>query len=359
MSGGAPRNRYQELTPTNSFDRSRGAGVGPFDGMAGFDSREGGARGGADAAAQQSGKDESKQETEAVLRRTVPWDTYQKADLISDRELQLIRRYDKKPRDARRALLVEDGPLYATAFLSLLRSIASEEVVQYVLALVEEMVVDFAGEPEVGVMDAFAGAGAGAGEVAAILMRMLQRPDWFTKEKASFVLASFLAHGATGVPSAAASGFDDDVMARTHAAFAEWLVGELRRPSSPRAGDHAVTCLSLLLRSRDDRTLLVRLNGVAPLLAAVDRAAVTCQTQTLYEACLCVWLLSFLPDAAAELVRLGAPRKLLDAVKSSVKEKVVRAALAALQNLLERAKAQDANAGTGPGGGGPKLGLVW
>ena len=71
----------------------------------------------------------------------MPWDTYQKADLISDRELQLIKRYDKQDRTLQRSLLQEeDGVLYVRAFFSLLRSIASEEVVQYVLALLEDMI---------------------------------------------------------------------------------------------------------------------------------------------------------------------------------------------------------------------------
>ena len=45
--------------------------------------------------------------TTAVLKRDVPWETYLTARLISDRDLQLIRRYDKHSRSVQRDLLQE------------------------------------------------------------------------------------------------------------------------------------------------------------------------------------------------------------------------------------------------------------
>ena len=34
--------------------------------------------------------------TQAVLRREIPWQTYMTARLLSDRDLQLIRKYERK-----------------------------------------------------------------------------------------------------------------------------------------------------------------------------------------------------------------------------------------------------------------------
>ena len=42
-----------------------------------------------------------------VLRREVPWETYLTARLISDRDLQLIKRYDKANRESQAQLLKE------------------------------------------------------------------------------------------------------------------------------------------------------------------------------------------------------------------------------------------------------------
>jgi V-type H+-transporting ATPase subunit H len=45
----------------------------------------------------------------AVLRRDIPWDIYQTARLITDRDLQLLRRFDKKDPAFQAKLLDEVG----------------------------------------------------------------------------------------------------------------------------------------------------------------------------------------------------------------------------------------------------------
>ncbi len=121
----------------------------------------------------------------AVLRRDIPWDIYKSARFISDRELQLIKRYDKKdasyqvkllaevgylaipavsrvscPRTLARnnlliqwpwdpvqgashmsvlGLVLQAGPAYVEAFETVLKNVAKDETVQYVLALLEDM----------------------------------------------------------------------------------------------------------------------------------------------------------------------------------------------------------------------------
>ena len=44
-----------------------------------------------------------------VLARDIPWETYMTARLISDKDLQLIRRYDKRPEELQASLLDEVG----------------------------------------------------------------------------------------------------------------------------------------------------------------------------------------------------------------------------------------------------------
>eukprot|EP00884_Botryococcus_braunii_P012033 jgi/Botrbrau1/20830/Bobra.0156s0055.1 len=53
------------------------------------------------------GEDNSDLTTRAVLKRDIPWDSFLTARLISDNELQLIRRYDKRPPDVQNDLLIE------------------------------------------------------------------------------------------------------------------------------------------------------------------------------------------------------------------------------------------------------------
>ncbi|GMI94244.1 hypothetical protein like AT3G42050 [Hibiscus trionum] len=77
--------------------------------------------------------------TEQVLKRDIPWETYMTTKLISGTGLQLLRRYDNRAESVRAQLLDDDGPAYVRVFVSILRDIFKEETVEYVLALIDEM----------------------------------------------------------------------------------------------------------------------------------------------------------------------------------------------------------------------------
>lgn len=48
-----------------------------------------------------------------VLQRDIPWETYMTARLITDKDLQLIRRYDKRAEDLQASLIDEVRPRQA------------------------------------------------------------------------------------------------------------------------------------------------------------------------------------------------------------------------------------------------------
>ncbi len=53
------------------------------------------------------GEESSELTTASVLKRNIAWDTYLTARLITDHDLQLIRRYDKKNPEIQQDLLQE------------------------------------------------------------------------------------------------------------------------------------------------------------------------------------------------------------------------------------------------------------
>ncbi|XWS65037.1 hypothetical protein CRYUN_Cryun05aG0056300 [Craigia yunnanensis] len=77
--------------------------------------------------------------TEQVLKRDIPWEAYMTTKLISGTGLQLLRRYDNRAESVRAQLLDDDGPAYVQVFVSILHDIFKEETVEYVLALIDEM----------------------------------------------------------------------------------------------------------------------------------------------------------------------------------------------------------------------------
>ena len=62
-------------------------------------------------------EESSELSTPTVLKREIPWDTYLTARLISDRDLQLIKRYDKATKESQASLLKEVRYLRPAKFL--------------------------------------------------------------------------------------------------------------------------------------------------------------------------------------------------------------------------------------------------
>ncbi|KAK2998501.1 hypothetical protein RJ639_023488 [Escallonia herrerae] len=83
--------------------------------------------------------DQAEPTADQVLKRDIPWEMYTTSVLINGTGLQLLRRYDKKADSYRMQLLDDDGPAYVRVFVSILRNIFKEETVEYVLALVDEV----------------------------------------------------------------------------------------------------------------------------------------------------------------------------------------------------------------------------
>lgn len=124
--------------------------------------------------------------------------------------------------------------------------------------------------------------------------------------------------------------------AATCLSFLDWAVRTLRSPSHDRATAAAVGALAGLMAERELRAPAYRAGALALLAPAMRAAAAPPQAvQLLYEASLCVWLLTFLPAAAEATLSTGALAGLIETARAATKEKVVRVALAALRNLLE------------------------
>jgi V-type H+-transporting ATPase subunit H len=291
--------------------------------------------------------------SEHILRtKEIPWDIYMTARLISDHDLQLLRRYDKRDPEQRAKMLAEAGPSYVSALLSVLRNVTKDETVQYVLALIEDMLENDSANAElfhmlppvspVGSPGSARQSSLIALDPYSILLRLLQRNDWFTEEKSAQILVTVLSSrpdkSELGKSFAEGGGLREPV-ARTITTFLEWLLSQLRRPSHPsRATPTVVHCLAVLLREPPVRQLFHRSNGVtllSPLLSPPPLGATSMSIQLQYESILCAWELSFYGPAAEALAGMeGVVAGLIHVVRLAQKEKLVRAALLTLKNLL-------------------------
>lgn len=117
----------------------------------------------ADRGGQQAGANEEEdRETARVLSNSITWDSFADARLCTQQEAQLMRKIDKRDPGVQAGylqtvsklmpcatfLLLEsfltlfasqEGPAYATAWLNLLNNVTRDDVVQYVLAMIEQI----------------------------------------------------------------------------------------------------------------------------------------------------------------------------------------------------------------------------
>mmetsp|Transcript_20117 Transcript_20117/g.59739 ORF Transcript_20117/g.59739 Transcript_20117/m.59739 type:complete len:476 (-) Transcript_20117:197-1624(-) len=289
-----------------------------------------------------------------LLAADVPWETYATARLISEKDLSLLRRFDKRDASARASMMQEAGHAYLGAHVAVLRGVTKNETCKYVLASLIELLQE-SPDRATGFVDPSLGDAAvgNSHDVFGVLLRLLSRDDWQTQEMAARVLTAALDFRPKKSSAFANGVLAGDPDAETMAAvyggldpvephistFVDWLVAQLRRPSSPtRSVPLAASCLSALLKERGSRMLLHRAGG-APLLPPLLKASnLPTNTQLLYELALCAWQMTFVEDAAAAMARAGIVRALSDVARTAQKEKVFRVSALALRNLLTSAR---------------------
>ncbi|CAN6826602.1 unnamed protein product, partial [Brassica oleracea] len=249
----------------------------------------------------------------------IPWETYMTTKLISATDLQLLRRYDKKPESARAQLLDEDGRAYVQLFVTILRDIFKEDTVEYVLALIYEML------------------SANPARARLFHDQSLAHEDTYEpflraigsfKKKSRKILAWIISYRpkASVIANGEASGSKkhittiDDLLS----GLVEWLCAQLRQPSHPtRGAPVAISCLSTLLKEPVVRSLFVQADGVKLLVPLISPASTQQSIQLLYETCLCIWLMSYYEPTIEYLATSRTMLRLTEVVKSSTKEKMV------------------------------------
>ncbi|KAL6122921.1 hypothetical protein ACLB2K_075445 [Fragaria x ananassa] len=275
--------------------------------------------------------------TEQVLKRDIPWEQYMTTKLITGTCLQLLRRYDKRPETYRSQLLDDDGPAYVQVFVGILRDIFKEETVEYVLALIDELLT---ANPKRARL--FHDTSLVDKDVYEAFLRLLWKGNWFIQEKSCKILGLIVsartkpqgtvANGEASNSKSKITSIDDVLKG-----LVEWLCAQLKKPSHPSRGiPTAISCLATLLKEPVVRSSFVQADGVKLLVPLISPASTQQSMQLLYETCLCVWLLSYYEPAIEYLATSRTLPRLIEVIRSSTKEKVVRVVVLTLRNLLSK-----------------------
>ncbi|XP_042003335.1 V-type proton ATPase subunit H-like isoform X2 [Salvia splendens] len=275
--------------------------------------------------------------SDEVLRRDIPWETYMTTKLITGTGLQLLRRYDKKPEAYKAQLLDDDGQSYVRVFVSILRDIFKEETVEYVLALIDEMLSANSKRARLFHDELLSNV-----DIYEPFLRLLWKGNWFIQEKSCKILSMIVSERPTAHETATSNGASNSKkeITTTDEVFKgliEWLSTQLKKPSHPtRSVPTAISSLSALLKESSARSLFVQEDGVKLLIPLITPVSNQQSIQLLYETCFCVWVLSYYEPAIEYLATSRSLPRLIEVVKGSTKEKVVRVVVLTLINLLNK-----------------------
>ncbi|KAL3671219.1 hypothetical protein V7S43_003151 [Phytophthora oleae] len=214
------------------------------------------------------------------------------------------------------------GPLVGSALLKLVKNVTEPTVLKYCLARMEELLPD--GLRLHKRMVFFVPEGSTVD--AAPFLRMIRNDTGYMQYAASHLLALFL----TIRPR------QEDAEA-----LSQWAIQALKTGALPTSTNDstranvtraAVACLMVLLRNEKLRIVFVKLGGVPPVVDLLESSQN--RAQLAYELTFILWTLAFCDEAMEKFVAAKALDAIVQQVAAAPREKVVRVALEALQNLL-------------------------
>eukprot|EP01112_Ceratiomyxa_fruticulosa_P019821 TRINITY_DN6578_c0_g2_i1.p1 TRINITY_DN6578_c0_g2~~TRINITY_DN6578_c0_g2_i1.p1 ORF type:complete len:454 (+),score=104.96 TRINITY_DN6578_c0_g2_i1:991-2352(+) len=259
---------------------------------------------------------------EKVLSREIPWEGYQRADLISERELELIRRYDKKSDQIKSEVLEKEPDVYSELFITFVLKISNPETLQYVLTLINDLLI---ADPRK--VDIFLKLALKNPQFPyPAFLRLLNRweKDWYINKQACSVLAQLLSKDPSPSTEFVIGTF-------------RWMVEQLRK-SNALDVHIATSSLQKLLLKDEYREVLLKEGGFALLITLLNQQQqqVAQNFQILYEITYCIWLMSFNDLVANSVSETKLIAILVDTIKTVIKEKIVRLCISTLRNLLDK-----------------------
>ncbi|KAJ8651800.1 hypothetical protein O0I10_012621 [Lichtheimia ornata] len=258
-----------------------------------------------------------------VKQKSILWEGYERANLLTHAQVELIKAIDKQSPEQVQAAVQEKGTAYASLILHLLQNLSRPDTVQYVCVLTDTILSGSDDNAKYFQQVASEGEGYPYGP----FFKALELNDEFTQLQASKILTIL----ACSSPNPGALDLTQ---------LWQWIIQQLGS-QHPEVVDLVTQEIESLLRVRQYRIPFWKTpHAMKELLKNLDKPSVTPQMQ--YQIIFCLWLLTFEGEIAANINRqYDIVPKLTEIAKAAVKEKVIRVAVATLRNLVEKAPAEN------------------
>ncbi|CEI94961.1 hypothetical protein G6F70_001582 [Rhizopus microsporus] len=263
---------------------------------------------------------------QSVEQRSILWEGYQRASLVSQEEVDLIKAIEKKSATEIQNVLNDKGvEAYVSLIFYLLKNLSRPDTIQYVCLKTDEIL----SANETNAQHFHNAASKDSSLPFEPFLKLLDNEDEFIALEASKVL-TLLACSAPEPTTVDLS------------ALYVWITKKLAGNQNDIA-ELAIQELESLLRISQYRLPIWNTQNTVKELVhrlSVNKTASTPQIQ--YQIIFCLWLLTFEKDVAADInEKYDIIPLLVDIAKSAVKEKVIRVSIATLRNLVELAPSRN------------------
>ncbi|KAF8431786.1 armadillo-type protein [Boletus edulis BED1] len=258
-------------------------------------------------------------ENSAKIRsKPVPWEGYQRADLVTSEELALIKKVDRQPRAKMESILVSDGQIYALLYLRLLKKLQRVDTMQCLLVLIADALLDHDER-----IPLFTRAAQSDPDLPYLpLLRTLEAQDEFVQLKSAQILTILLSSESTPLQHQHLQPFLK-------------VLASLVQGQASNKREVAVQCLEALLARPDCRRAVWAIPGIIAGLVEILRQKPTPQMS--YQVIFCLWLLTFEQDVAAQInQKFDIIHLLISVAQAAAKEKVIRVIVATFRNLITK-----------------------
>ncbi|KAG2182831.1 hypothetical protein INT44_005812 [Umbelopsis vinacea] len=268
-----------------------------------------------------------------MRNRPVPWEGYQRANLITSEQLDLIQRIDNKSPQVIKELADERGDTYANLYLQILDTLNRPDTIQHVLLLIEDFLTDH----EENVQYFHHASGNKPTYPYGPLFNELKYahpPFFFSSNRHLRVNDDIVPLQASKILTIFASSAPSPSMVDLSPYF-NWIATQVQSEDL-RIVDLAVQELESILRVREYRLPFWETPKAAESLIHVLRRT-SPGPQMQYQVIFCIWLLTFDAQIASTINRqYDIIPLLIDIAKSALKEKVIRVVIASFRNLVEK-----------------------
>ncbi|CAG8493714.1 1071_t:CDS:10 [Dentiscutata heterogama] len=265
--------------------------------------------------------------TEGIRARPIPWEGYQKAELITVEELDLLKRIDKQSREQLRSVMQKDAERYAELYTSLLEKLKRADTVQYILVMINDMLSD--DEKRVSYFHKLSSKSPDLPYHP--FLKILSIDDEFIQLSSAKILTILIWYETVFIFYSAPGPLPFDTTE-----FLRWINSKLKN-NNHNICDLTVQILESILKIPSCRLQFWEVpHGVDTLVNFLKVKNPTLQMQ--YQIIFCFWLLTFERDIAVEFNRkYDLIPTLINIAKSVIKEKIIRIIIRTFRNLVEKA----------------------